>query len=142
MLFQILADGLGHYHCNIQLFAPHKSGRFCPTASRRRLRISKYISLLTLQPCGINSKWTITFQSKNTTSMTFPFDLSRQSFCLLDDLEDIHSDKRRLDWRSYRKHQVSSPVITLFNKSGSRVPTITRLSDFQHVGNFKSSVYI
>jgi hypothetical protein len=55
--------------------------------------------------------WTIPDESKNSSSITLPFDLSCRSLFFLGDVGDFQLADCQFSCGSYRKHHVSSPVM-------------------------------
>ena len=74
------------------------------------------IKLITVCPWGINSVWTILWQSKKQMRMDFIFDLLILAFFGCGDAEVCHSLLCLFVSGLYSKIHVSSPVITFFKK--------------------------
>ncbi|GFV30291.1 hypothetical protein TNCV_97661 [Trichonephila clavipes] len=68
----------------------HNFDLFFRINSRKRHMLSTKSSLFTVHPSRINSRSTMSWISKNTSSMTFPLGQSWQNFCLRGDFGDFH----------------------------------------------------
>jgi hypothetical protein len=72
----------------------------------------------------LNSMWTFPDELKNSSSTTLPFGLSCRSFFFLGDDGDFQVANCRYSCGSYRKHQISSPVMIQL----TNIPSLSALS--------------
>jgi len=86
---------------------------FFLTISLRWRRMSMYISLFTVLPSGMNSQWTLPWQSKKNFQCYLSFIPVDLNFLLQSDDDDLYSEFSVLFVDHTKKHHVSSPVTLL-----------------------------
>lgn len=76
-------------------------------------------------PLGINSRCMLLYQASKYSNITFPFQQFCQNFVALNNDGNFHMEDFHLFLESYRKQQISTPVMMFQRKSTSFSAVLT-----------------